>query len=116
MDYIEGESLDRPLKRGERFPQSQIIEWAYELLEALSYLHSPTHGESPRGFVHSDIKPANLMRTKDGHICLIDFNIALALGEENIIGFSGALWSGLFVQECAGVYIRQSHKRKCIAK
>lgn len=88
MDYIEGESLDRPLKRGERFPQSQIIEWAYELLEALSYLHSPTHGESPRGFVHSDIKPANLMRTKDGHICLIDFNIALALGEENIIGCS----------------------------
>lgn len=88
MDYIEGESLDRPLKRGERFPQSQVIIWACELLEALSYLHSPTHGEPPRGFVHSDIKPANLMRTRDGHICLIDFNIALALGEENVIGCS----------------------------
>ena len=59
-----------------------------QLLKALSYLHSPIHGDPPRGFVHSDIKPANLMRTRDGDICLIDFNIALALGEENIIGCS----------------------------
>ena len=88
MDYIEGESLDKPLKRGERFSQPQVVKWAIQLLEALSYLHSPTHGDPPRGFVHSDIKPANLMRTRDGDICLIDFNIALALGEENVIGCS----------------------------
>lgn len=88
MDYIEGESLDRPLKRGEKFPQPQVIKWSRQLLEALCYLHSPTHGNPPRGFVHSDIKPANLMRTRDGNICLIDFNIALALGEENVVGCS----------------------------
>lgn len=88
MDYIEGESLDRPLKRGEVFSQPQIIKWACELLEALSYLHSPTHGEPPHGIVHSDIKPANIMRTPQGNICLIDFNIALALGEENVVGRS----------------------------
>ena len=88
MDYIEGESLDKPLKRGERFSQPQVVKWAIQLLKALSYLHSPIHGDPPRGFVHSDIKPANLMRTRDGDICLIDFNIALALGEENIIGCS----------------------------
>lgn len=57
-------------------------------MEALSYLHSPTHGDPPRGYVHSDIKPANLMRTPDNNIYLIDFNIALALGEENVIGCS----------------------------
>lgn len=88
MDYIEGESLDKPLKRGEKFPQPQVIEWAKELLEALEYLHSPTHGAPPRGYVHSDIKPANLMLTPFGTICLIDFNIALALGEENVVGAS----------------------------
>ena len=85
MDYIEGESLDRPLKRGEKFSQAQVIKWAKQLLEALCYLHSPTHGTPPRGFVHSDIKPANLMRTPDNNICLIDFNIAFALGEDNEI-------------------------------
>lgn len=88
MEYIEGESLDRPLKRGERYPQPQVIKWAKQLLEALSYLHRPVHGDPPRGYVHSDIKPANLMRTPDNDVCLIDFNIALALGEENVIGCS----------------------------
>ena len=88
MDYIEGESLDRPLKRGEHFSQPQVIKWAKELLDALDYLHSPTHGDPPQGFVHSDIKPANLMRTPDNHIVLIDFNIALSLGEDTVIGCS----------------------------
>lgn len=88
MDYIEGESLDKPLKRGETFTQAQVIKWAKQLLEALQYLHSPTHGEPPRGYVHSDIKPANIMRKSNNEICLIDFNIALALGEENIVGRS----------------------------
>lgn len=88
MDFINGESLDKPLKRGERFPQAQVIKWAKQLLEALSYLHSPTHGDPPKGYVHSDIKPANIMRTPYNDICLIDFNIALALGEENVVGCS----------------------------
>ena len=86
MDFIEGESLDKPLKRGERFPQSQVIEWACQLLEALAYLHS----RQPHGILHGDIKPANIMRTPENEIRLIDFNIALALGEEGAVqvGFS----------------------------
>ena len=88
IDYIQGESLDKPLKRGERFSQAQVIEWGKQLLDALVYLHSPTHGDPPKGFVHSDIKPANLMRLPNGDVCLIDFNIALAIGEENLVGLS----------------------------
>lgn len=88
MEFIQGESLDRPLERGERFSQAQIIKWSKQILNALVYLHAPTHGDPPRGYVHSDIKPANLMCKPDGDICLIDFNIALALGEENVIGSS----------------------------
>lgn len=88
MEYIEGESLDKPLKRGERFSQPQVIKWAKQLLEALCYLHSPIHGKPPHGYIHSDIKPANVMRTPQNNICLIDFNIALALGKENIAGRS----------------------------
>lgn len=88
MEYIEGESLDRPLKRREIFSQPTVIKWAIQLLEALCYLHSPIHGKPPHGYVHSDIKPANLMLRPSGDICLIDFNIALAIGEENLIGGS----------------------------
>lgn len=88
MEYIEGESLDKPLKRGERFKQATIIKWAIQLLSALEYLHSPIHGKPPRGYVHSDIKPANVMLKPNGDISLIDFNIALALGEEYAVGGS----------------------------
>ena len=86
MDFIEGESLDKPLKRGQRFPQAQVIGWACQLLEALCYLHS----RPPHGILHGDIKPANIMLTPQGDIRLIDFNIALALGEEGAVqvGFS----------------------------
>ncbi|MBQ7264500.1 MAG: protein kinase [Firmicutes bacterium] len=88
IDYVEGESLDKPLKRGERFEQAKVLKWAVQMLEALAYLHKPIHGEPPRGIVHSDIKPANIMLTRQGDIKLIDFNIALALGEENVVGLS----------------------------
>lgn len=86
MDYIEGESLDKPLSRGEHFSQAQVIEWGCQLLEAICYLH----GRPPHGILHADIKPSNVMLTPQGDIRLIDFNIALALGEEGAVrvGFS----------------------------
>lgn len=86
MDYIEGESLDRLLGRKQIPSQPQIIRWACQLLEALSYLH----GRPPHGILHGDIKPANIMLRPDGNVCLIDFNIALALGEDGAVkvGFS----------------------------
>lgn len=81
MDYIEGESLDKILKRGERPPQAEVVKWACQLLDALNYLHT----RPPYGILHGDIKPANIMLRPDGNICLIDFNIALALGENGAV-------------------------------
>ena len=81
MDFIEGESLDKLIERGETVELPQVIEWACELLEALAYLHS----RPPYGILHSDIKPANIMITPQKEIRLIDFNIALALGEDNTV-------------------------------
>lgn len=81
MDYIEGESLDKLLGRGQIPSQPQVIRWACQLLEALCYLH----GQPPYGILHGDIKPANIMLRPNGDICLIDFNIALALGEEGAV-------------------------------
>lgn len=88
MEYIDGESLNKALEREKRFSQPDVIRWARQLLEALSYLHSPTHGDPPRGFIHSDIKPGNIMLRPNGDICLIDYNISLAIGIESIVGRS----------------------------
>lgn len=86
MDFIDGESLDNFLEKGEIASQPQVIKWACQLLEALNYLHS----QPPYGILHGDIKPANIMLRPNGNICLIDYNIALALGEDGAVkvGFS----------------------------
>ena len=86
MDYIEGESLDKLIARKELPSHAELVGWACQLLEALSYLHN----RPPYGILHGDIKPANIMKRSNGDMCLIDFNIALALGEEGAVkvGFS----------------------------
>ena len=85
MDYISGENMEDAVKKHGRFSQKQVRKWAEQLGEALAYLH----GQNPP-VIHSDIKPANIMLTQDGDICLIDFNISLALGEdmESAVGIS----------------------------
>ena len=73
MDYVPGRSLDKVLKEEKKIPQKQVLKWAEQLAEALDYLHNQTPP-----IIHSDIKPANIMLTPEGNICLIDFNISLA--------------------------------------
>lgn len=102
MDYIEGTSLDKPLNQGKDFTQAEIVKWARELLEALVYLHS----RPPYGILHSDIKPANIMLTPQGDICLIDFNIALLLGENGAFRLGGSY--GYASPEHYGLDFRES--------
>lgn len=85
MDFIHGENLDEAVKHHGRYPQKQVRRWAEQLGEALDYLHA----QKPP-IVHSDIKPANIMLTKEGDVCLIDFNISLAMGTamESAVGIS----------------------------
>lgn len=81
IDFIEGQSFDRVLKKGTQFTQAQVLGWAKQLLEALEYLHT----RPPHGILHADIKPANIMLTPEGEIRLIDFNIALVLKGEGAV-------------------------------
>ena len=75
MEMIPGINLAQALKdNGGAFPQQDVVRWAGELADALKYLHSM---KPP--IIHSDIKPSNIMLQPDGHVCLIDFNISLAL-------------------------------------
>lgn len=85
MDFIHGENLDEAVKRHGKYSQKQVRKWAEQLGEALDYLHS-----QKQPIIHSDIKPANIMLTEEGNICLIDFNISLAMGGtmESAVGIS----------------------------
>ena len=80
MDYIEGADLESYVLKGCTFSEKDLRRWLHQLLEVLDYLHTRTPP-----ILHSDIKPANIMLTKQGNICLIDFNISLDKAQEGAI-------------------------------
>ena len=68
MEYVEGTTLEK-LAAATRIPVDKVLDYAGQVLEALSYAHS-------RGVIHRDIKPANIMITTHGLVKLMDFGIA----------------------------------------
>ena len=79
MDYIEGESLDKILNEYGSQPEDKVIEWAMQISDALSYLHS----QKPP-IIYRDMKPANVMLKPEGNIKIIDFGIAREYKEQNL--------------------------------
>ncbi len=79
MDFIEGESMDKILAEYGAQPEEKVIEWAMQVCDVFSYLHS----QKPP-IIYRDMKPANLMLKPNGNICIIDFGIAREYKEENL--------------------------------
>jgi len=73
MEYVDGKNLEDILNETEGFfSETQVVHWAIQICEVLSYLHS----HDPQPIVFRDIKPSNIMIDKHGRIRLIDFGIA----------------------------------------
>lgn len=73
MQFIPGKDLSELLeeKDGAPFEVDTVLRWAYQLLDALEYLH-----EYKPPIIHRDIKPQNLKLTPRGEIVLLDFGLA----------------------------------------
>lgn len=68
MEFVEGVTLEK-LASSERILVESVLDYAAQVLSALSYAHN-------RGVTHRDIKPANIMITSHGLVKLMDFGIA----------------------------------------
>jgi eukaryotic-like serine/threonine-protein kinase len=77
MQLIAGVSLDNLLESKGPHPweTSEAIPIVRDILKALDYAHQ-------HGIVHRDVKPSNVLLGRDHRALLIDFGIALAMGEE----------------------------------
>jgi len=68
MQLIEGHTLSDELRRGP-IAAERTARYAAALADALAYVHA-------QGFVHRDVKPANVLIAADGRVHLADFGIA----------------------------------------
>lgn len=82
MEYIDGESLEKRLRRGPLSPAT-ALRWAIQIAAALDAAHR-------RGIVHRDLKPANVMVTGQ-HVKLLDFGLAKLRGGDDAAEAAAAL-------------------------
>ncbi len=73
MELVDGDDLGALLakQKNKRFAVKEVLEWSFQILDALDYLHN----QNPP-IIHRDLKPANLKLTSRGRVKLLDFGIA----------------------------------------
>lgn len=68
MEFVEGESVQSIINRRARIPLAAKLKLVQQFCEGLSHAHK-------FGFVHRDVKPANILVTHDGNVKVVDFGI-----------------------------------------
>jgi serine/threonine protein kinase, bacterial len=76
MQLIEGRDLQSILDRGP-LPPARAVSIIEQIAKALNAAHKV-------GLLHRDVKPSNILIDDDGDAYLIDFGIALAVGERGL--------------------------------
>ncbi len=69
MRYEEGESLESLLKRERQIPESRLRAILHDVMSGLERMHTD-------GYLHRDVKPANVYLRANGQALLIDFGAA----------------------------------------
>ena len=73
MELVEGESLQKRVRREKRLEWLPTIDIAIQVCSALKHAHDI-------GVIHRDLKPANLILTESDQVKLVDFGIAKIFG------------------------------------
>ena len=69
MEFIEGKTLKQMIREEGAMDPERAVEIAIDVCKALEHAHA-------EGFIHQDIKPANILIQTDGKVKITDFGIA----------------------------------------
>lgn len=72
MEFVEGESLGQRLDRVQRLNERDAIGIISQVAQGLHKAHNA-------GLIHRDVKPDNILITKDGHVKLTDLGLVKEL-------------------------------------
>ena len=77
MELVEGEDLKTTMRHWAPLPLANALDLAIQICKGVGYAHRA-------GFVHCDVKPQNVLVTKDGRAMVVDFGIARVISEATI--------------------------------
>lgn len=72
MEYVEGQTLKEYIQQRSPIPVPRAVEIMLSLTNAISHAHD-------NHLIHRDIKPQNVLMTKEGEVKVTDFGIAVTL-------------------------------------
>jgi hypothetical protein len=68
MEYVDGESVGQRVERAGAFPEAEAVRLVAQVCEGLQRAHK-------QGLVHRDVKPDNILVTRDGVAKLTDLGL-----------------------------------------
>ena len=77
MEFVEGQTLKALINRQGAFPEKLVRYIMIQVCKGLAYAHD-------RGLVHRDVKPGNIMLTRDRQLKIMDFGLAKFVEEVNV--------------------------------
>ena len=80
MEYLEGETLNKMLKRLKIIPPGLAAHYLIQICSGLQYAHS-------RGIIHRDINSSNILIQRDDHLKILDFGLACPIGTHDFSSF-----------------------------
>ena len=84
MEYIDGPSLDRVLRKRGKLPERMALELVRQVAVALEYAWQ-------RKIIHRDIKPLNIMLTRDLKVKLCDLGLSKDVTQDISLTITGSV-------------------------
>lgn len=84
LRYVSGQTLEAVLQGVGMLPEPRVRAVGIDIARALAALHAA-------GWIHGDLKPANVRLAEEGHAVVVDLGLARRSGDESDASTAGSL-------------------------